>query len=250
MTHHPYIERAAHLLAAAALGAALLIGIPIFDELSRQPATPAAAPAAPPTHVEEGALVARIRVDRLSLDAPVFEGVGSRTLASGAGHLPGTALPGEEGALQHSVIAVARDARPAVLADLKLGDRVAMQTRFGLKRYRVRERSIVEPERVRLGPTRHPRVTFVTAYPADSIGPAPLRLAVVLEPAGEEEGGRRTPAGPRVASAVLRAGMPSLRRLVAVAQAPIAWRNSAIRVTGRADTSVNPDASEAFPAGR
>jgi sortase A len=249
MTHHPYIERVAHLLAAAALGAALLIGIPMLDEISRQPAEPPAPPAPPSTRVEEGALIARIRVDRLSLDAPVFEGVESRTLASGAGHLPGTALPGEEGPLQHSVIAVARDARPAVLADLRLGDRVQMQTPFGLKRYRVRERSIVEPEGVRLGPTRHPRVTFVTAYPVDSIGPAPLRLAVVLEPAAEE-GGRGAPGEPRIAAAVLRAGAPFRRGPVAVAQAPIAWRNSETRVTGRADTSVNPDASDAFPAGR
>ncbi|HEY6221719.1 MAG TPA: class D sortase, partial [Candidatus Eisenbacteria bacterium] len=190
MKHHPYLERAAHLLAAVALAVGLLGAVPMLDALSQSPAEiqSAAAGDFPAARVEEGDLVARVTVPRLALDAPVYEGVQSRTLASGAGHLPGTPLPGEDGARRNSIIAVPRDAGPtAALADLQIGEGVQMRTPFGLKSYRVTQRRILPPERVRLGQTARPRVTFVTAYPADSIGPAPLRLAVILEPAGHGE---------------------------------------------------------------
>ena len=255
MTHHPYIERAAHVLAAVALACCLLAGVPVLDSLRLEKGrdTGSSASGAVRARVPEGELVAQITVPRLSLDAPVYEGVGSRMLASGAGHLPGTALPGEDGAGNHSVIAVPRDAAPAVLAKLKVGERVQMRTRFGLKRYRVRERRIVEPDEVRLGPTPLPRVTFVTPYPSDSIGPAPLRLAVVLEPAPETGVVAQAPARPpRLARALLRASSRLSPRLhlALAAQPPMAWRNSDTRATGRTDTSGNPDTSEALPLGR
>jgi LPXTG-site transpeptidase (sortase) family protein len=253
MKHHPYIERAAHVLAAVVLACGLLAGVPTLDALSRGPRATGRPAPAPAARINEGELVARIAVPRLSLDAPIYEGVGSRTLAAGAGHVPGTALPGEERTGGDSVIAVARDAGTAAVAELKVGERVQMRTRFGLKRYRVRERRILEPEHIRLGRSRGPRVTFVTPYPSDSIGPAPLRLAVVLEPAPETAVvAEAAPRPARLTRALLRvsARLAPRLRLALAAQAPMAWRNSETRPTGRTETSEKPDASEALPAGR
>ena len=252
MTHHPYLERAAHVLAAVALALGLLAGMPVLDAMSRAPLARRVENPAAAARVEEGDLVARITVARLDLDAPVYEGVQSRTLASGAGHLPGTALPGEEGGHNPSVIAVPRDAATSALADLEVGERVQMRTPFGLKRYQVRERRIVAPERVRFGSSSRPGVALVTAYPADSIGPAPLRLALLLEPAADAVAVSGGPSGvPRMARALLRTSTrmrPSLR--FAAVQAPMAWRNSETRPTGRTARSEYPQASEALPEGR
>ena len=49
---------------------------------------------APPTE-DEG--FARISVPSLDLEAVVFEGVSSATLAKGPGHMPGTPIPGQPG---------------------------------------------------------------------------------------------------------------------------------------------------------
>jgi sortase A len=256
MKHHPYLERAAHLLAAVALAVGLLGAVPVLDALSQSPAEiQSSVGDFPAARVEEGDLVARVTVPGLALDTPVYEGVHSRTLASGAGHLPGTPLPGEDGARRNSVIAIPRDAGPtAALADLQIGEGVQMRTPFGRKSYRVTQRRVVPPERVRLGQTARPRVTFVTTYPADSIGPAPLRLAVILEPAGDGESVASVepaPRAPRARSASLR--RPArLQRAVrpAANQLSSAWRNSETRPTGRAEISAYSEASEAFPAGR
>ena len=44
-----------------------------------------------------GAVVGRLEIPRLSLSTVVFEGADQDVLERGAGHLPGSALPGEKG---------------------------------------------------------------------------------------------------------------------------------------------------------
>lgn len=185
MTHRPYLERAAHVLVAVALAFGLLVSAPLV-QLAVADASAARVPGGLPlTRVPEGDVIARLLVPRLAIDLPVLEGIGSRTLAQGPGHLPGTPLPGEEAGSNHSVIAFARDGSSGLIVDLRVGDRVQMRTPFGLKTYRVCQRRVLAPERIPVGATRKPRVTFLTAYPADAVGPAPMRLALVLEPSTE-----------------------------------------------------------------
>ena len=117
------------------------------------------------------------------MDSPVFEGIGVSTLSRGAGHVPGTALPGEE--IGASLIAVPRGQSGAAVSALKLNDRVKFRTPGSVVGYRVVERRILDPALLDAGSAPSGRLTLVTAYPADSAGPAPMRLAVLLEPVRE-----------------------------------------------------------------
>jgi sortase A len=186
MTHRPYLERAAHVLAAISLAFGILAAAPIAEAFRSTPAPfrPERA-RAPLGMFSPGDLVARIAIPRLQIDAPVYEGVGSESLSRGAGHLPGTALPGEDAAgLHDTLLAIPRDSPAAGLAQARIGDTVTMRTPFGVRRYRVAERRVIAPDAIRQTASEGRTVTIVTPYPADTIGPAPLRLALVLRTRG------------------------------------------------------------------
>lgn len=177
-------DRIVPALASVGLGCSLLFTAGFAREVYSGiagPEAPRSARARAATRVEPGELVARLTVPRLALDSPVFEGVEARTLARGAGHLPGTGLPGEEEENNPCVIAIARGERGAAVAGLRLGDRVRLTTSLGPRNYRVTERRVLEPTAFRPGPASSARVTLLAPFPADSFGPAPMRLAVALE---------------------------------------------------------------------
>ena len=186
MTHQHYLQRAAHILATVAIAFGILAAAPVAEAFRttgvRAPqAAPHSAFASPPA----GDLVARIAVPRLHVDAPVYEGIALEDLARGAGHLPGTAIPGEEGAnasaTKPCVLAVARDSAAAGVVDANVGDTVVLRTAFGVQTYRVVRKRVLELEAVDLDSKRPSFVTVVAPYPADSVGPAPQRLALLLE---------------------------------------------------------------------
>jgi sortase A len=88
---------------------------------------------------------ARISVPSVGLEAVVFEGVSSATLAKGPGHMPGTPIPGQPG---NSVISGHRTTygRPFYDFDLLVaGDRIEIETSIGLHVYEVRESFVVAP---------------------------------------------------------------------------------------------------------
>lgn len=169
-------------LASVGLGCSLLLTAPVAREIGSAAAGRGGPPVAPAaSHFEPGELVARLAVSRLAFDSPVFEGVEAQTLARGAGHVPGTALPGEEQKSTPSVIAVARGSSGKAVAGLHLGDRIRLTTSLGPKRYSVIERRIVQPTQLRFDASPRPRITLIAPYPSDYAGPAPLRVAVALE---------------------------------------------------------------------
>jgi len=88
---------------------------------------------------------ARLIIDRIALDAVVFEGVDRTTLKSGPGHMPGTPLPGQPG---NAVISGHRTTygRPFYELDLLVvGDEIEVETALGISTYSVREILIVAP---------------------------------------------------------------------------------------------------------
>jgi sortase A len=88
---------------------------------------------------------ARMRVPRVGLDAVVFEGVDTESLAKGPGHMPGTSLPGQPG---NSVISGHRTTHGRPFHDFDLlvpGDRVEIETAIGNHIYEVRDSFIVAP---------------------------------------------------------------------------------------------------------
>lgn len=169
------------------LAAVALLAAAGAVEAHRASALPAAkAPSSPPLgKICVGDTIARLSIERIGLETPVREGVDEVTLAHGPGHVPGTALPGEESGRMHAVIAMVRDAPDPFVDKLVLGDRVDVRTPFGPRTYRVVARRTVPATDLEIGPTAEPTLTLVAPYPSDAVGPAPLRLVVRAELADE-----------------------------------------------------------------
>ncbi len=123
-----------------------------------------------------GAPIARIVIPSIGLDTLVLEGDDARTLTLGAGHIPGTALPGEPGNVG---IAGHRDTIFRSLRHLRKNDTITLDTTAARYTYRVEALSIVPPSQNSVLATTRGRVlTLVTCYPFYFIGAAPERFIV------------------------------------------------------------------------
>lgn len=162
---------------------ALMLRAERVDEPSPEPQRVAAATRA---EARRSGLVGRLEIERLGVSAIVSEGIDSRTLRRAIGHLPETALPGEDG---NVVLAGHRDSFFRGLRDVRPGDRVAITTPDGTFDYEVKWAVVVEPEQIEVaGATRRPSLTLITCYPFDYVGPAPQRFvvrALALPPAAD-----------------------------------------------------------------
>lgn len=126
-------------------------------------------------------LVGRIVIPRLGLEAIIVEGTSYSRLRRGVGHLNGSAFPGERG---NAVLAAHRDTYFRALRRIRRGDEVILTTLDGTFRYRVESTLVVPPGRTDLiARTPDARLTLVTCYPFDWIGPAPERFVVRSKPA-------------------------------------------------------------------
>lgn len=124
--------------------------------------------------------LALLRIRRLDLEVPVFAGTRARTLNRGAGVVAGTALPGEPG---HIAISAHRDSYFRPLKDIEAGDVIELESRNGLRRFRVGETFITDPLDVDvLAATEQSLLTLITCYPFYYVGFAPERFIVRAEP--------------------------------------------------------------------
>jgi sortase A len=120
--------------------------------------------------------IAVLRIPRLALEAPVFEGALDHELDRGPGWIRGTASVGSGGNL---AIAGHRDGFFRALKDVREGDLIEVLGSATRMRYRVEEISIVAPDAVHvLDPTQDPVLTLVTCYPFYFVGHAPERFIV------------------------------------------------------------------------
>lgn len=130
---------------------------------------------APPS----GAVIGRIDLPEVGIEAVVVEGVDDRELRLAVGHVPGTALPGASG---NCVLAGHRDTAFRGLREIQIGHVIRLASSLGETHYRVRETKIVEPDETQLlGPTDGRVLTLVTCYPFSFVGTAPQRFIVVAE---------------------------------------------------------------------
>jgi sortase A len=121
-------------------------------------------------------LVGRLTIPRLHLSAIVREGVGQDTLGLAVGHIPETALPGEDGNVG---VAGHRDTLFMGLKGIEPNDLVHFETLDGSYVYQVKSTEIVSPRDVGvLKAGQYPELTLVTCYPFNYIGPAPDRLII------------------------------------------------------------------------
>jgi sortase A len=121
-------------------------------------------------------VVAVLSMPGIGLKVPVYENGSDLNMNRGVGLIEGTASLNEVGNVG---IAGHRDGFFRVLKDVKIGDRLILQTPQRLRRYQVTQTLIVDPDHVEvLDPTEDHVVTLVTCYPFYYVGPAPRRFIV------------------------------------------------------------------------
>jgi sortase A len=131
---------------------------------------------APAPTPREGAVLGRLTIPRLGLSVIVVEGVEARDLEKAAGHIPGTALPGETGNVG---IAAHRDTFFRPLRAIRPNDSITLSTVAGSYRYRVVSTEVVSPSDIHvLDPTAQDALTLVTCFPFNYIGAAQRRFIV------------------------------------------------------------------------
>ena len=156
-------------------------------------ATSSAAENRPPYRIAplHGALLGRVAIERLNLAAIVREGADADTLSRAVGHVPSTALAGDDG---NFAIAAHRDTLFRALKDIRLGDLVTFESPTRTYTYQVFSTRIVKPSNVTvLRPDgglrfaayapgqriRQPKLlTMITCYPFYFVGSAPKRFVV------------------------------------------------------------------------
>jgi sortase A len=132
-----------------------------------------------------GSAMAVLRVARVNLRVPVFEGTDEWVLNRGVGWIRGTAKPGQPGNVG---IAGHRDGFFRQLKDVQVGDTLELSTTETTEVYIVDQIKIVQPQDVSVLQPRPVRsLTLVTCYPFYYLGDAPKRY--VLQ-AGLKESGR------------------------------------------------------------
>jgi sortase A len=121
-------------------------------------------------------VVAWLEVPRLNISTAVLEGDDALALRLGAGHIPGTPLPGATGNIG---IAAHRDSFFRSLSGIQPKDRIRLDTPEGAWEYTVESTRIVQPSNIGvLAASNDPELTLVTCYPFTYVGSAPLRFIV------------------------------------------------------------------------
>ena len=123
-----------------------------------------------------GTPLGRLDIPRLGVSAIVRAGSDAKTLRLAVGHIPGTALPGQDGNVG---LAAHRDTFFRRLGEIRPDDVVRLVTRDGTFEYQVDGTQVVEPaETWVLNETPEPSLTLVTCYPFRYVGAAPQRFIV------------------------------------------------------------------------
>jgi sortase A len=126
--------------------------------------------------VPKGSSLGQIEISSIGLTAIIEEGDGGRTLRQAIGHIPGTALPGQQG---NVVLAGHRDTFFRPLRNIHKGDEITLTTLDASYRYRVDFTEVVEPQDTEvLDASDKAILTLVTCYPFYFVGPAPKRFIV------------------------------------------------------------------------
>jgi sortase A len=129
-----------------------------------------------PAGIGPDGLVGRIEVERLGLSVVIVEGTDEPELSRAAGHIVGTALPGQSGNVG---IAAHRDTLFRPLRKIQRDDVIKVTTLGGEYRYRVVSTKVVPPEDIAvLNSDGTEILTLVTCYPFYFVGSAPKRFIV------------------------------------------------------------------------
>jgi sortase A len=129
--------------------------------------------------VREGGLLGRIEIPRLGVSVMVIEGSNAADLSQAAGHIAGTALPGEPGNVG---ISAHRDTFFRPLRNIRQNDIITVTTLAGKYQYRVVSTQVVSPYNLTVLASNSQQIlTLVTCYPFYFVGSAPNRFIVRAE---------------------------------------------------------------------
>ncbi|MGJ5181327.1 class GN sortase [Bradyrhizobium oligotrophicum] len=130
--------------------------------------------------------VARIEVKRLGISTIALAGSSGQALAFGAGHVEGTAEPGEPGI---AVYSAHRDTHFRFLRDVRIGDEIDVVRRDGQTfRYSADAARVVRFDASGIDPvTDRPELVLSTCWPFDALTEGPERYVLHATPiaAGE-----------------------------------------------------------------
>jgi sortase A len=123
-----------------------------------------------------GTIVGRLLIPALDMNVMVLEGTDRWTLNRAAGHIEGTALPGQTGNVG---ISAHRDGFFRSLGRISQGDEISLVTLERIYTYQVESTQIVNPSETQvLEQCAKPILTLVTCYPFYFVGEAPQRFIV------------------------------------------------------------------------
>jgi sortase A len=146
---------------------------------SEQQPLPVSTASSDPTQILQvtpGSAFGRMDIVRIGISVIIVEGVDGKTLRRGVGHVPGSALPGDQG---NVAIAGHRDTYFRALRNIRQNDEIILTTTNGTYRYRVDWMKVVDDEADEvLSDSDDPILTLVTCYPFYFVGPAPKRFVV------------------------------------------------------------------------
>jgi sortase A len=133
-----------------------------------------------PAGLREGDVVGKLDIPRIGISVIILQGIEANLLILGAGHVPGTPLPGSDG---NVAIAAHRDTFFRGLKAILVDDRIQFATVHGTYEYVVDSTEIVDPEDTRVMESRgRSELTLITCYPFYFVGAAPKRFVVHARP--------------------------------------------------------------------
>ena len=120
--------------------------------------------------------VGRLMCARLGIDIIVLEGESGASLAFGPGHF---LRSGEIGGDAHTIIAGHRDTSFAFLEHLQSGDILVLESKHGIRSYRIENIQVLQSKTLNLDPSAPGRLSLITCYPFHALLPnTPLRYVV------------------------------------------------------------------------
>jgi sortase A len=131
----------------------------------------------PATSLGDYGVLGVVEIPRLGISTVVEEGVDASTLWEAVGHIPGTAMPGQNG---NAALAAHRDTYFSGLGEVETGDLVIFRSPTANYRFRVESTKIVDGDATDALPdSATPTLSLITCYPFHYVGSAPKRFIVV-----------------------------------------------------------------------
>lgn len=130
-----------------------------------------------PLYPSKGDVIGSLKIPVLKKELPIIQGTGEDELKRGVGHFAKSVLPGEE---DNCVLSGHRDTVFTKLDELKIGDKLIVQTSAGTFTYEVISTRIVDKDdKTVIVPTDNAVLTLTTCYPFNAFDLFPQERYII-----------------------------------------------------------------------